>query len=386
MMSLKSVNALSHFTNWTIAHVHAGGLGWNGFFTFGMLYWLLPRLWRTELFSVKLARLHVWFGLLGIGGYVLSMWAAGVTEGLMWKEFDADGRLVYGQWIEMIPPLHAMYVVRACSGALYIGGVVLMVVNLYKTWKTRGDVADESVEITLPDEAPKATSSVGWHHALEGKPLRFTIFTTIAVAAGGLFELVPSMAIRSNVPTIKSVQPYTPLELAGRDIYISEGCVNCHSQMVRPFREETLRYGEYAKAGEFVYDRPFLWGSRRIGPDLLRVGGKYPDMWHYTHLLDPQATSPGSLMPTYAHLFDQSLDLDDIEAKVTVFAEVFDAPYSDYDVGHAEVLARGQAAKIADGLVAQGLPDIRDTKAVALIAYLQRLGTDVRAGGEEEAQ
>ncbi len=384
MMSLKSVNALSHFTNWTIAHVHAGGLGWNGFFTFGMLYWLLPRLWRTELHSVKLARLHVWFALLGIGGYVLSMWAAGITEGLMWKEFDAEGRLVYGQWVEMVPPLHAMYVVRACSGALYISGVVLMAVNFYKTWKTRGDVADETVEIAVPDEAPKSTTSVGWHYKLEGRPLAFTIWTTVAVAAGGLFELVPSMAIRSNVPTISSVKPYTPLELAGRDVYISEGCVNCHSQMVRPFREETLRYGEYAKAGEYVYDRPFLWGSRRIGPDLLRVGGKYPDMWHYSHLVDPQSTSPGSLMPTYAHLFRQPLAIDDIEAKVTLFADVFAAPYSDYDVSHAEVLARGQAGRIADGLVAQGMPDIRDTQAVALIAYLQRLGTDARAGGEEE--
>ena len=384
MMSLKSVNSLSHFTNWTIAHVHAGGLGWNGFFTFGMLYWMMPRLWRTKLYSVGLATAHFWIGLLGIGAYVLSMWAGGVTEGLMWKEFDDQGRLVYTAWAEMIPPLVPMYWVRAVGGMLYLGGVFVMIYNLYKTWQTRKDLRDEEVEVVVPDTAPESGAGVSWHHRLEGRPLAFTVWTTVAVAAGGLFEIIPSMAIKTNVPTIESVRPYTPLELTGRDIYISEGCVNCHSQMVRPFREETLRYGEYSKAGEFVYDRPFLWGSRRIGPDLHRVGGKYPDMWHYNHMLDPQSTSPGSLMPPYAHLFEQDLDLSDIDTKVSVFVDVFEAPYTAYEQENAEVLALVQAGQIADGLVEQGLPDIRDKKIVALIAYLQRLGTDIK--GETSAQ
>ena len=380
MLSLKSVNTLSHFTNWTIGHVHSGALGWNGMFTFGMLYWLLPRLWNTKLHSERWATGHFWMGLLGIGGYVLSMWVAGITEGLMWKEFDAEGKLVYSQWAEMVPALMPMYWVRAASGALYVAGLLLMVVNLYKTWQSRGVVADEQVELVLPETAhePATTTSVAWHARLEGKPLAFTLWTTVAVAAGGLFELIPSMAIKSNVPTIASVSPYTPLELLGRDIYVAEGCVNCHSQMVRPFREETLRYGEFSKAGEYVYDRPFLWGSRRIGPDLLRVGGKYPDMWHYNHMLDPRSTSPGSIMPEYDHLFEESLELAGVTTKVKVFRSTFDAPYTDYDVDNAEILAAVQAATIADGLVAQGLPDVRDKKIVALIAYLQRLGRDIQ--------
>ncbi len=378
MMSLKSVNGLSHFTNWTIGHVHSGALGWNGMLTFGILYWMLPRLWKTKLHSVRWATAHFWMGLLGIGGYVLSMWVAGVTEGLMWKEFDAEGKLVYSQWAEMVPALAPMYWVRAISGGMYLAGVLLMAANLFKTWQARGDVADEQVELVIPKDHPEVETSVSWHSRLEGKPLAFTVWTTIAAAAGGLFELIPTMAIKSNVPTIEAVRPYTPLELAGRDLYISEGCVNCHSQMVRPFREETLRYGEFAKAGEFVYDRPFLWGSRRIGPDLLRVGGKYPDMWHYNHMLDPRSTSPGSLMPEYDHLFEETLDLDDIDDKVKLFRNAFDAPYGDYDVDNAEILAVVQAGEIADGLVEQGLPDIRDKQIVAIIAYLQRLGRDIQ--------
>jgi cytochrome c oxidase cbb3-type subunit I/II len=387
MMSLKAVNALSHYTNWTIAHVHGGGLGWNGFFTFGLLYWLLPRLWRTELYSVRLATAHFWFGLLGIGFYVLSMWTAGVTEGLMWKEIGEDGRLVYGAWDEMVPALAPMYIVRVVGGVLYLAGALIMVWNLWKTWQTHGSLHDTEVEVVVAraeSPSPAATTEAtearaySWHHTLEGKPMLFTVLTTVAVAAGGLFEIIPSMAIKSNVPTIAAVKPYTPLELEGRDIYISEGCVSCHSQMVRPFREETLRYGEYSKIGEFVYDRPFLFGSRRIGPDLHRVGGKYPDMWHYNHLLDPRSTSPGSLMPEYDHLFQEELDLGELPVKLATF-KVFDAPYTSYDVENAQALAMGQAAAIADRLVEQGLPDIRTKKVVALIAYLQRLGSDIKA-------
>ena len=374
MLSLKSVNSLSHFTNWTIAHVHAGGLGWNGFLTFGMLYWLLPRLWNTKLYSVKAATAHFWFGLIGIAAYVLSMWVSGVTEGLMWKEFDPDGKLVYGTWDEMMAALRPTYIVRAIGGALFIGGVLIMFWNLIKTYQTRGELVDTEVEVPVRKDMSKPEGK-SWHRRLEGKPLTFTVLTTAAVAAGGLFELIPTMAIKSNVPTISSVRPYTPLELEGRDVYISEGCVNCHSQMVRPFREETLRYGDYAKAGEFVYDHPFLWGSRRIGPDLLRVGGKYPDLWHYNHLVDPRSTSPRSLMPGYGHLAERPLDLSKTSAKAQVHAG-FGATYTAGEIGAAATLAQMQADEIADGLIAQGAPDIRDTQMVALIAYLQRLGVD----------
>ena len=130
----------------------------------------------------------------------------------------------------------------------------------------------------------------------------FTALAFVAVLIGGLIEIIPMFVIKENVPTIASVKPYTPLEVMGRDIYIREGCVGCHSQMIRPFRSETERYGEYSKAGEFVYDHPFLWGSKRTGPDLHRVGGKYPDAWHYNHMDDPRSTSPGSIMPRYSWL------------------------------------------------------------------------------------
>ncbi len=383
MMSLKSVNALSHFTNWTIGHTHGGGLGWNGFLTFGMAYWLLPRLWKTELHSDKLATTHFWFGLVGIGIYMLSMWTSGVTEGLMWKEFQADGRLTYGTWDEMMPSLMPMYWARAVGGILYLTGALLMVWNLFKTWQTRAaELEDQKVQVPVLVKPAKEEKS-GFHRMLEGKPLMFTVLTAVAAAAGGLFELIPSMAIKGNIPTISAVQPYTPLELAGREIYIAEGCYNCHSQMVRPFREETIRYGEYSKAGEFVYDHPFQWGSRRIGPDLHRVGGKYVDMWHYNHMLDPRSTSPSSLMPEYDHLFEQELDLSRVSATVDVMTTL-GAPYGNYDRDNAEVVAMAQALTIAQGLQEQGLPDISDKKIVALIAYLQRLGTDIKSASPEE--
>ncbi|TPV92893.1 MAG: cytochrome-c oxidase, cbb3-type subunit I [Myxococcales bacterium FL481] len=390
MMSLKSVNSLSHYTNWTIAHVHAGGLGWNGFFTFGLLYWLLPRLWRTQLHSIKLATAHFWFGLAGIGLYVFSMWVAGVTEGLMWKEFDADGRLVYGAWDEMVPSLFPLYAARAGGGVLYLVGVTIMCVNLLKTWQTRGSALDTKnaeelqqamdetvVELPVPEKTAHDEGEA-WHRRLEGKPLAFTLWVVVAVAAGGILELIPTIAIRSNVPTIASVQPYTPLEQAGRDLYIREGCSNCHSQMVRPFREETIRYGEYSKAGEYVYDRPFLWGSRRIGPDLHRVGQKYPHLWHYNHLVDPRSTSPASLMPEYDHLLVGEVDFAAIAPKLEALATL-GVPYSVSDIGDSAGAARAQADTIVTELEAAGVEGLQaEHEIVALIAYLQRLGTDIK--------
>ena len=377
MMSIRAVNALSHYTNWTIGHVHSGALGWNGFFTFGMLYWLVPRLWNTTLHSVKLASAHFWLGIGGIGLYTISMWIAGVSEGLMWREFDADGRLVYSVWTDMLPTLMPMYWVRAIGGTLYFTGVVLFAYNMYRT-VTSGYVGDE-IEAKAPPMRAEVPASVGGlHRLLEGRPLTFTVWTTIAVAAGGAFEIIPSLAIESNVPTIASVRPYSPLELEGRDIYVSEGCYTCHSQMVRPFRDETERYGEYSRPGEFIYDRPFQFGSRRIGPDLHRVGGKYNDMWHYNHMLNPQSTSEGSLMPAYAWLFEDDLDLSLTSAKLKTFKQ-FKAPYTDEQVLRAPADAQAQADGIADKLLEQGAKqDIRSKKIVALIAYLQRLGTDIK--------
>jgi cytochrome c oxidase cbb3-type subunit I/II len=375
MMSIKTVNALSHYTNWTVGHAHAGALGWNGFFIFGMLYWLVPRLWKTKLFSESLATTHFWLGLIGISLYVISMWISGVSEGLMWKAFDGDGRLVYGSWVDTLPSLMPMYWVRAIGGTLYLTGAVLFVYNLVKTINA-GQGSDEKASAPSLASQPVEAHG-GLHRLLEGKPLQFTVWVTVAVLIGGAAEIIPSLAISSNVPTIASVKPYTPLELEGRDVYISEGCYVCHSQMVRPFRAETERYGEYSKAGEFVYDHPFQFGSRRIGPDLHRVGGKYPDMWHYNHMLDPKTTSPGSIMPRYPWLFEDALDLGLTSTKIGAM-KTFNVPYTDADVSGAVDAARAQAATIADGLQKQGLPDIREKKIVALIAYLQRLGTDIK--------
>ena len=383
MMSLKSVNSMSHYTNWTIGHVHSGALGWNGFLTFSMLYWLIPKLYGRKLYSLKLATMHFWVGLVGIALYVLSMWTSGVAEGLMWKEFLPDGRLAYGTWTDTLPTLYPMYVVRAVGGTLFFVGLLIMVYNLIMTAK---GAKVENVKASAPALKKLAKAQGSFHTILEGKPLIFTVLVTVAVAAGGAFEIIPSLAIESNVPTIESVTPYTPLELEGRDIYVAEGCYTCHSQMVRPFRSEYIRYGDYSKPGEFVYDRPFQFGSRRIGPDLHRVGKRYGGSggaaWHYNHMQDPRSTSKGSLMPNYPWLFTDDLDLSLTQSKIGTFRTTFEAPYTQDEVDNAVELAKAQAAQIADGLISQKLPDVRTKKIVALIAYLQRLGTDIDKGAK----
>src|SRR5690606_25979360 len=165
-----------------------------------------------------------------------------------------------------------------------------------------------------------------WHKWIERRPVQMLIGSTIVILIGGIVEIFPMLLIGNNVPKIASVEPYTPLELEGRDLYIREGCVGCHSQMVRPFRSETERYGEFSKSGEFIYDRPFLWGSKRTGPDLHRLGGKYPHSWHYNHMLDPESMSPGSIMPPYPWLLDQDLNTEYTAAKISVL-KMLNTPY-----------------------------------------------------------
>ncbi|MBL7924620.1 MAG: cytochrome-c oxidase, cbb3-type subunit I, partial [Bacteroidia bacterium] len=286
MLSLKNVNAISHFTDWTIAHVHVGGLGWNGMLTFGILYWLIPRLYKTELYSKKLASFHFWIATLGILFYAVPMYWAGFTQSLMWKEFTADGVLRYPNFLETVTQLLPMYKLRALGGFLFLVGALSMVYNLMKTMKAGTLNEEEAAE--APALNPNETEHGGhWHRWIERRPMQMLLFSTIVILIGGIVEFVPTFLVQSNVPTIASVKPYTPLELQGRDIYVREGCYTCHSQMVRPFRSETERYGEYSKAGEYVYDHPFQWGSKRTGPDLQRLGGKYPNVWHYHHMIDP---------------------------------------------------------------------------------------------------
>jgi cytochrome c oxidase cbb3-type subunit I/II len=378
-LAIKSVNSLSHYTDWTIAHVHTGALGWNGFLTFSMLYWLFPRLYRTNLWSTKLANYHFWIGLLGMMFYVVPMYLSGVTQGLMWKQFTGDGFLQFPNFLETVIRLLPMYRLRAIGGTLYIIGVVLLVVNLYKTAKAGRFVEEEEVQApALSTEAlAQAHGPFRRHRWLEAKPLTFTALATLAILVGGLIEVIPMYLIKENVPTIASVKPYTPLEVLGRDLYIREGCVGCHSQMVRPFRSETERYGEYSKVGEYIFEHPFLWGSKRTGPDLHRVGGKYPDAWHYNHLDDPRTTSPGSIMPRYPWLLTQKLDTSSLPARIKALRKV-GVPYPEGYEQHAQADLEKQAAKVVENLKTGMVTAEPDREIIALIAYLQRLGTDIK--------
>jgi cytochrome c oxidase cbb3-type subunit I/II len=385
LLSIKSVNALAHYTDWIIAHVHAGALGWVGFMIFGMMYWLLPRLFQAELWSRRLAELHFWIGTVGILLYVVAIYAAGLTQGLMWRAFDETGRLAYPDFIETTVRLIPMYWVRVIGGSLYIAGLVLLGVNVLMTWRARparyAEPVHEAPALALARTAEPAVGGAGWagwHRRWEGLPLTFSVWVAVAVAVASLFEILPMFLIQSNIPTIASVHPYTPLELAGRDVYVAEGCNNCHSQMIRPIRAETMRYGEYSKPGEFVYDHPFLWGSRRIGPDLQRVGGKYPHLWHVRHMQDPRSTTPQSIMPAYPWLARDRVDWRAVGRGVAAQVTL-GVPYTRDTAANAAALAKKQGQQIAGEIVQQGGPaGLEETKVVALIAYLQRLGTDIK--------
>ncbi len=394
MLSIKSVNALTHYTDWIIAHVHTGALGWNGFMAFGMVYWLLPRLFQAPLYSKRLAEVHFWFATFGMIFYAAAIYSAGLTQGLMWRAFDTTGRLQFPDFIETTMKLMPMYWMRVVGGAMYILGMLMFGWNILMTWKRRPARYDEPVLQAAPlrmlpaaHAQPEGGAPAGlwlrftaarWHRRWEGMPLTFTVWVVVAVVVASLFEILPTFLIRSNVPTIASVSPLTPLELMGRDLYIREGCFNCHSQMIRPFRHETERYGEYSKAGEFVYDHPFLWGSRRIGPDLAREGGKRPDLWHVRHMQAPSAITPRSIMPAYAGMITDPLALNGIQKRIDVMV-MLGVPYGELVKGGAEEAAREQANQVAESILVQGGPaGLANKEIVAMVAYLQRLGIDIK--------
>ena len=397
MLSLKNVNAIAHFTDWIIAHVHVGALAWNGFLAFGMIYYLIPKLFKTKLHSVGLANLHFWVGTLGIILYALPMYVAGFTQASMWKQFKPDGTIVYGNFLETVTEIMPMYWMRAIGGTLYITGMLILVYNVVVTIAKGSKVEDELAEAPALERVAKhRTTGEGWHTWLERKPVLLTIYATIAILIGGIVQIIPTLVVKSNIPTISAVKPYTPLELEGRDIYIREGCVGCHSQMVRPFRSEVERYGEYSKAGEYVYDHPFLWGSKRTGPDLHRVGGKYSDNWHFNHMYDPQSTSSGSIMPSYKWLIvgkGAKLDKSMTEKKMKAMVSL-GVPYTEKDIANAQKSMLEQGAKIEENLhtdpdfvksyqadkaaAGSDFVEMKNREIVALIAYLQRLGTDIK--------
>ena len=400
LLATKTLNKIGHFTDWVIGHVHVGALGWNGFMAFGMIYYLLPIMWRTKLWSVKLANWHFWLGTLGIIFYAVPMYISGFTQGLMWKQFNPDGTLVYKNFLDTVTAIIPYYQMRFVGGLLYFSGAILMVVNLIAT------VRSGSFQKDVPVEAP-ALANVGTarkegeskHLWLERMPLYFSVLSAIALAIGGMVEIIPTLTVKDNVPTITSVKPYSPLELEGRDLYIREGCNACHTQMIRPFRDEVVRFngknGQYSKAGEFVFDRPFLWGSRRTGPDLHREGGKNPDTWHFKHMLNPRVTSPGSIMPRYPWLIYNELDRTKTKDKITLLKNVFGAPYTEDQINNVDKIVDEQAAKIVQGIYS-GDPEIKKAfdaqkaeqgeafipvekrEIIAVIAYLQRLGTDIK--------
>ena len=418
LLSIKAVNSLSHYSDWGIAHVHSGTLGWNGFMLFGMIYWLAPRIFQTKLYSTSLATTHFWMSTIGILVYVVPIYAAGLMQGLMWRGITPTGQLAYPDFVETTQAIIPMYYLRAVGGSLYILGTLLGCWNYFKTWQSRPKVYDVPVyeapalkDVAFTPEQPPTSDlqivtgyakafdvwcSFWWHRAWERKPIFFTVMTTLAVASASLMELIPTFVIRSNIPTIASVTPYTPLELAGRDLFVSEGCYNCHSQMIRTTIGDTKRYGEFSKPGESVYDHPFQWGSRRIGPDLAREGGKQSNLWHILHFRNPDDLNQGSIMPAYPWLMKRKLDFDSIPLRIGAM-QTLGVPYPQYeglarDQSRADAVA--QAAEIAASFVEQNKGpyvdlngqeyDLADKRVVALVAYLQRVGTDLFKTVDEE--
>jgi cytochrome c oxidase cbb3-type subunit I/II len=389
MMSLKSVNAISHFTDWTIAHTHIAGMGWNGGLIFGMLYWLVPKIFRTRLYSEKLANTHFWIATLGILLFAIPLYWSGITQWLMLREYNADGFLAYPNFLETSARLFPMYVFRIVGGTLYLVGFLLFMFNIVKTIKAGQLVNNEEAEApALVNTETRSAMGETIHRWLERKTVRFSILVFIALAIGGAVEIIPMLKVESNVPKIASVTPYSPLELAGRDVYISNGCYNCHSQQVRPLRYETDRYGEYSKIGEFVYDHPFQWGSRRSGPDLARAG--YPGsstyktaIWHYNHFLKPLEMNPQSIMPEYPWLISNTVNIAEIPKKIEAM-QTLGVPYR---VGYAKAAIDDymkQANEIVAELKAAGVEVNPQSEVVAMIAYLHKLGRDIAVEKKSE--
>lgn len=379
LLSIKSVSAVGHYTDWIIGHVHSGALGWNGFLSFAMIYYLVPKLWSTKLYSLKLATTHFWLGLVGILLYYISMVSAGITQGLMWHAVNENGKLVYPDFVETVTRIVPLYWVRALGGVLYLAGFILMAYNIWKTLKT---APKDQKEPTYAALKPNFESSSGetTHKKLEGMGLVFSVLSFIAIAVGSIVEIIPTLSLHKYVEPARVTDPYSALELAGRDIYIREGCYTCHSQMIRKLSAEVLRYGPASTIEESMWDRPFQWGSKRTGPDLARSGGKYPNLWHYRHMMDPRSTTPGSIMPNYPWLYTKKTDYLVLRKKLSVMQSL-GVPYTDEQLAQADLDAQKQAMSIVEDLKQNGVedPKLEEKEIVALIAYLQAMGKKERA-------
>lgn len=428
LMAIKAVNALSHYSDWTIGHVHSGTLGWNGFMAAGMFYWLAPRLWNTKLYSKSAANMHFWLGLVGILLYIASMWVSGVTQGLMLSATTPDQTaLANPNFLDAVVATKAMMYTRAFGGTLYLVGFFMLAWNIWMTVRS-GKAVNGVIEVYVEEKEPRMGLGAAftnppviysaltvlfmfgwgiggnaisllclicliitvvcavvhlelsedtwgkWYDQLLANSLPFTILTFLAVFAGGVIEIVPTVIINkaSNVEGVRQ-KPYTPLELAGRDIYIREGCYNCHSQMIRTLVGDFLRYGPYSRLGESIYDHPYQWGSKRTGPDLARVGAKYPPLWHFTHMKDPRSTSEGSIMPNYPWLYTQKTNFDVIPNRMHVL-HILGVPFPEQTPAAIKANALAQAQGIVDDLKKSGAITEPDSEIVALIAYLRQLG------------
>jgi cytochrome c oxidase cbb3-type subunit I/II len=434
LLSIKSVSALAHYTDWIIGHVHSGALGWNGFMAAGMFYWLVPRLYGTRLRSTKAADAHFWLATLGIILYIIAMWVSSAQQGMMVRATNPDGTLVYPSWVETVVAIRPMYMVRALGGSMYLAGFVMMTWNLVQTARA-GKPVTVTTEVAVEEPgAPQpgigavlagrplwfslvgigAVAGLGvarpmravviigfvallgelawilavrdkqsgkpapsWFGIIERKPLTFTVLTLVAILIGGMAELLPTLLVQQAVPAHgdNAQKPYTALELQGRDLYVREGCYVCHSQMVRSLTADTARFGDYSKPEEFIYDHPFQWGSKRTGPDLHRLGGRYPNLWHYAHLMDPRSTSPGSNMPSYRWLESGRVDVKLARSKLALMQKL-GVPYTNDQIDGAEAAQKAQADAVVTDLGAQGVSVAWDSEMVALISYLQRLGRD----------
>lgn len=399
MLSLKNVNMLAHYTDWIVAHVHVGGLGWNGFMTFGMLYYLIPKLFRTEIKYKGLINFHFWIGTLGIVLYAVPMYVAGWMQGLMWRQFTEDGTLEY-DFMDSVVALQPYYILRVLGGILFLIGAIAMVWNLIATIRQGSFLKEEAVE-AAPLVKHKSKKGEYWHKVIERKPMQMLVVSLIVVAIGGVIQIIPTIFVKSNIqPVVDAdgnnvIMPYTPLELIGRDIYVAEGCYNCHSQMIRPLRYETERYGEYSKAGEFIYDHPFQWGSKRTGPDLAREGGLRSNDWHYRHMISPKDISTGSLMPAYPWMAEDKIDVKHLEGKISAmrtlgvpYPDGFESIALDSLKSQAKTISRSVLAKIKDqGIYSESeVEEMHMTEVIAIIAYLQRLGKDIKAVAKEETE
>ena len=426
LLAIRSVNALSHYTDWTIGHVHSGTLGWNSFMAAGMFYWLAPRLWGTKLFSTRLADVHFWLGMVGILLYIAAMWVSGITTGLMLNSVTPEGVLAYPNFLEVVNSVRPMLHMRILGGALFLVGFILMAYNLIRTIRS-GKPVTTTIEVAAPGRegltlaqglfnAPTLYASLlvifgclwgftsgkistvsfvllvetmlvamihmgvsgakwsEWYDRLLESWLPFTVLTFLAVVAGGMIQILPLVFSKQAVDYESVTQNvYTPLELCGRDIYVREGCYNCHSQMIRPLVGEVLRYGESGRLGQSVYDHPFQWGSKRTGPDLQRVGGKYPNIWHFQHFGNPRSTSIGSNMPAYPWLYRQKADFDSLPNKIAVLRKL-GVPFPERSPQQIQEECLAQGRVIADDLAKSGVKISPDKDVIALIAFVQQLG------------